>query len=152
MLLFPVVIATSQASKLKCSVDYTLNTLANSVILDWKCFSSTGWDTLDIDFHLLLEEKSVLDGSMSMKWNKNDCIEKKPSVGIVTRLEPKVGFGDCFNQEMVTSKIPCGIGSGFGELFTFELDVGVENGFLSCLDKGILLDLIKLNKVKRLVV
>ena len=115
----PLVIATSQASKLKCSVDYTINTLANSVILDWKCFSSTGWDTLDIDFHLFLEEKSVLDGALSMKWNKNDCIKKK-SIGIVTRLEPKSLSGECFNSKMVASKIPCGIGSGFDELFTFE--------------------------------
>ena len=105
--------------------------------MDWKCFKSTGWDTLDIDFHLFLEEKSVLDGALSMKWNKNDCIEKK-SVGIVTRLESKGGFGDCFNPKMVTSKIPCGIGSGFGELFTQELDVGLEKELMICLDKGIL--------------
>ncbi len=83
------------------------------------------------------EEKSVLDGSMSKKWSKNDCIEKK-SVGIVTRLEPKSLFSDCFNPKMVTSKIPCGIGSGFDELLTFELDVGEEKEFLTCLDKGIL--------------
>jgi hypothetical protein len=134
MLLFPLVIATSQANRLKGSLDYTINTLTNSVILDWKCLVATSWDTLDIDFNIKLEEKSVLDGSMSMKWNKNDCIEKKESVGIVTRLEPKVGFGDCFHPKMVTSKVPCGIGSGFGELFTFEL----EKEFLTCLDKGIL--------------
>ena len=136
--MFPLVIATSRANSLQCNVDYTIITLTNSVILDWKCVSSTSWNTLDIDFHLLLEEKSVLDGSMSMKWNKNDCIEKKQSVGIVTRLKSKVGTGECFNSKMVTSKIPCGIGSGFDELFTFELDVGVERGVLSCLDKGIL--------------
>ena len=138
MFLYPLVYATSQASRLKCSVDYTINTLTNSVILDWKCFTATSWDTLDIDFHFKLEEKSVLDGALSIKWNKNDCIEKKQSVGIVTRLESKVGAGDCFNSKMVTSKIPCGIGSGFDELFTFELDVGLEKGFLTCLDKGIL--------------
>ena len=132
MLLFPLVFATSQANSLHCSVDYTLNPLTNSVILDWKCLKSTSWDTLDIDFHVLLEENSVLDGSMSMKWNKNDCVEKKESVGIVTRLEPKVGFGDCFNPKMVTSKIPCGIGSGFGDLFTFEVDVDMEKGVLTC--------------------
>ena len=136
MLWFPLVFATSQANRLKCSVEYTLNTLTNSVILDWKCFTATSWDTLDIDFHVLLEEKSILDGSMSMKWKKNDCIEKKESVGIVTRLDTKVGFGDCFQQEMVTSKIPCGIGSGFDELFTFEMNE--ENGFINCLKKGIL--------------
>ncbi len=138
MLWFPLVYATSQANRLKCSVDYTINTLTNSVILDWKCFTATSWDTLDIDVHLLLEEKSILDGTMSMKWNKNDCIEKKESVGIVTRLESQSLASDCFNSKMVTSKIPCGIGSGFDELFTFELDVGEEKGFLACLDKGIL--------------
>ncbi len=137
MLLFPLVIATSQANSLKCSVDYTINTLTNSVILDWKCLAATSWDTLDIDFHVLLEEKSILDGTMSMKWNKENCIEKKQNVGIVTRLDTKTGLDDCFKEENLTSKIPCGIGSGFDELVTFEVDVGFEKSFVTCLDKGI---------------
>jgi hypothetical protein len=89
---------------------------------------------LDIDFHIKLNQESLLQGNMSMKWKKENCIEKKESLGIVTRWEPKVGFDDCFKQQMMTSKIPCDIDSNFDRLFTFELD---EKGFLTCLDKGI---------------
>jgi hypothetical protein len=68
----------------------------------------------------------VINGTMGMKWNKNDCLEKKETKTLFTRLDTK---SDCFNTEMMKSKIPCFLESKMNQVFTFE--VGMEHECLN---------------------
>jgi hypothetical protein len=96
---------------------------------------NTAWETLIIDFDLLLERNSILNGTISMKWNKEDCIENKQSENpTVIKLEPQGRVSNCFHQQIVTSKIPCSIESNLNQLFTQEMNVEQDLDFLQCLE------------------
>jgi len=132
MLFLPLVVAIASDNKLQCKVDYSINTLTNSSIVQWSCSTATtDWETLDIDFDIFLETKSIVHGFISMKWNKQNCIENKTSTNpsVLTQNQQKIA-SRCFNPATLTSKIPCSIGPLFNELF-ISMEIGGAIRFIT---------------------